>query len=167
MIKILGSVMVVSSSILIGLVAKKSLKTRINTLESLIFFLEYLNSEISYSLENLPSIFKKFNSVHITSFTDEIMLEMEKNDYSFNYIWINALKNLKAKTGLIEEYDILIKLGLVIGKYSPKEQSLLIEQCSKQLEFEYNRLKKEYKNKSQIYSACSVSAGLLLVICFI
>ena len=165
--RILGFLLIIGSSALLGINYSAEKKMRINDLNTFIYMLELLGAELSNRLYPLPELFEKISPKLIgasASFVKILNLNMsvlgEKN---FETIWSESF--FTCGPSLAEkESDEIISLGKVLGRYDLEVQLAAIEACVVSLKESEKKASCEFPQLRQLSLGLSVSAGMLLAI---
>lgn len=172
MLKVIGSIMIITSSVMVGMHFKNALSSRVKSLESFIYLLDFISKEIGVNLTGIPDIFtslKSSNSIsHLNNFISAINDKISIDDESFTFKWINTVNEYRDDLGLVDEdIRVLNQLGSVFGRYTADEQLKSIKYAKKTLEYNLRTSKAELIQKGNVYKVTSVCIGIILVLCFV
>lgn len=171
MLKIIGSIMIISSAVMVGMHFKNGLVSRVKSLESFIYLLDFISKEIGINLTGIPDIFLNLKSgsiSHLNNFIECINTKISSDDESFTFKWINTIDEYKDDLGLIDEdIRVLHQLGSVFGRYTASEQLKSIKYAKQGLEYNLRISKAELMQKGNVYKVTSVCIGIILVLCFV
>lgn len=172
MLKLLGTVLIISSFSALGMSMRQRLKTRIYALITMISALDFLCGEIRFKLTSLPEIISRLAQEGGTAaqrLFSELEQEMEKQDgLSLSYKWLKTFREVGPETGLArEEIDILCSLSSSIGQYDIEQQMKNLEYARKRLESCLVMAKSELQMRGNVYRACTIAAGIMLVLILI
>lgn len=171
MLKIVGSIMIITSSVMVGMHFKNGLASRVKSLEGFIYLLDFISREIGINLTEIPDIFLDFKGRSISNLNHFIRALNDKiasDDESFTFKWINSIDEYKDDLGLMDEdIRVLNQLGSVFGRYTATEQLKSIKYAKKSLEYNLKTSKAELMQKGNVYKVTSVCIGIILVLCFV
>lgn len=171
MLKIIGSIMIITSSVMVGMHFKNGLASRVKSLESFIYLLDFISKEIGINLTEIPDIFLSLRGSrisHLKNFIETINDKISTDDESFTFKWINSIDEYKEELGIIDEdVRVLHQLGSVFGRYTAQEQLKSIKYAKKSLEYNLRASKTELMQKGNVYKVTSVCIGIILVLCFV
>lgn len=171
MLKIVGSIMIITSSVMVGMHFKNGLASRVKSLEGFVYLLDFISREIGINLTEIPDIFLDFKGRSISNLNHFIRALNDKiasDDESFTFKWINSIDEYKDDLGLMDEdIRVLNQLGSVFGRYTATEQLKSIKYAKKSLEYNLKTSKAELMQKGNVYKVTSVCIGIILVLCFV
>lgn len=171
MLKIVGSIMIITSSVMVGMHFKNGLASRVKSLEEFVYLLDFISREIGINLTEIPDIFLDFKGRSISNLNHFIRALNDKiasDDESFTFKWINSIDEYKDDLGLMDEdIRVLNQLGSVFGRYTATEQLKSIKYAKKSLEYNLKTSKAELMQKGNVYKVTSVCIGIILVLCFV
>lgn len=147
--KILGSILILASSILASYYYEKSYKAKILNCENIIDFISYIRAQIDYFSYPINIIYQKYDKK-----TDVIEYLINNNDATKKLIDANTDKK-------INEFFSSIGMGF------KKEQLSLCDYNLELLNKKADTLKREYPNKIKVFRSMSLFIGICMVIIFI
>ncbi len=153
--KIIGSVLLLTSSLAAGISITAAMKKRIAQLEALISFISHINNVIDSFRTPVKEIFENYKNpvLEQCGFIDSLKMRG----------WESAIDTLI----LGSEREYIIEFGKSLGHGYTDEQIKLCEYTRKKLEITLAELKGKYQSNSKMYRAfCflgSLSAILILI----
>lgn len=126
MIKLIGAMMIVLTTTLIGFDISRQMEARTEELRDLIYSLQMMEAEMNYSYETLQSIFQSVGEKTadpIGLFYRQLARKLESPVAYFYSIWEQNLQFLQQTTSLKnEEIKILKQLGNNLGNHPISQQ---------------------------------------------
>ena len=167
MLKILGALMLLCGCTGIGLLQVKHMDKRIRTLQSIVCALEVMEQELSFRIPLLQEMLTA--AVQVTKGSTKMFFTSCKNELNkgfnkpFCEIWSQmAHEQLSALRE--RDFDPILALGGVLGRYDSEGQLQAIARTRKALEQEYLNAATERSNKGKVYRVVSTTAGVFLLI---
>ncbi|MTI65427.1 MAG: stage III sporulation protein AB [Firmicutes bacterium] len=168
-LKIMGSLMIIIASTLIGNIFGSKYSLRLKNIKGLINCIRLLESEILYLSNPLPEAFDnvyKKGSKNVSYIFRDIRKYLIENDdknvlESFKYI-IN--KN-KVKLSLTkDDIEILVSLASILGTSDKQDQQKHIKVIIEQLKIQQRDAFERMKKNEALYKKLGLLLGLALVI---
>ncbi len=147
--KILGSILILASSVLASYYYEKSYKSKIITCEEIIDFISFIRTQIDYFSYPVDVIYQKYDKK-----TETIEYLTQNKDGKKMLIDTSTDKK-------ISEFFSSIGMGF------KKEQLCLCEYNLELLNKKLEALKREYPNKIKVFRSMSLFIGICTVILFI
>ncbi|TCK98367.1 stage III sporulation protein AB [Natranaerovirga hydrolytica] len=171
-IKVLGILLTITSSTLIGLHYSRSLVYRLEGLQNLKKTLIMLRGEIKYSLSPLPEaledISNRSNNV-FKEFLKMVSQELKKFDgNNLHHIWCAAIEQ-KLKNTYLKKQDLLKieQIGETLGYLDKEMQINTINMYIEQLEEEIKFVSENNIKSEKLYKNLGFLGGILIAILFI
>lgn len=167
--KIIGAVLIITSSSAMGFYISSNLKDRIEDMKELKKNILILRGDIRFGNTPLPEAIGSIASRHegnLAVFFTYIYEELIKLDgIRFFDIWKIAV-NQKLKDTLLNKSDKehLVKLGENLGYLDKDMQINIIDLYIEQLEAEILEASKVLKEKAHLYNTLGVMAGIFVTI---
>ena len=164
MIRVLGSLLIASSSCWLGERQAQTLHRRRETLYDLVGSLEQLRRELEFHQTPLPELFAWL--VQVVPTRIQILFsvcEYQLREEGIMTGWSRGTEQILMLTQ--DERQTLSSLGEILGRYPVREQSEAIgavctylKQCGERAEMEYRRMGKVYRG---LGAACG---GILIIL---
>lgn len=168
-LKVIGCILIIFSSTLMGFYCSSELRSRINDLKELRKIIMLLRGDIRYGNTPLPeainAIAKRHNG-NYKSFLDKVSENLiERSGYTFSQIWTEAVEKALHTTSLNkrDKYQ-LIQLGEHLGYLDKEMQLNTIDLHLAQLDDEIQELSKNVKEKTYLYKCLGIMAGVFISI---
>ncbi|MFP4698411.1 MAG: hypothetical protein ACLFMO_06870 [Eubacteriales bacterium] len=171
-LKIIGAIITITSSALIGLYFSKSLSFRLEDLKQLKKIMIMLRGEIKYSLSPLPEALEQISKrshYPFKEFLQKVGEELKKyNGQDLQKIWEQEIDKTLLKTYL-KKGDIakLKQLGETLGYLDKEMQLNTIDMYLEQLEEEIKYAIDHNSQTGKLYKNIGLLGGILIVIVFI
>lgn len=171
-IKMIGIVCIMFSTIAIGSIYIDRDKDRLNLLKEIRKMCMLLKGSIRYSGQDLTGVMVDISSrleIRLKEFLDFIILHMEKMEGDpLCVIWENAVLNkLNYKCLKNTDRESIVKLGDILGYLDKELQIENFEQHIYELNNNIKILEKEMVERSKLYKTISITAGIFIVIIFL
>lgn len=168
-LKIVGSLLVITFSTIAGFKLGNDYKSRILELKMLKQFLILLRGEIKYhktpineALSNIYGRSGKNIDVMLKVIIDDIK---SSNKKEFAKIWEHGIIELKKETNLTDEdLQKLAQFGANIGFLDKETQINNIDLYLEKLEEDIKNLMAKLDEKCRIYNVCGVLTGIFIVL---
>ena len=171
MLKIVGSLMVISCCTLIGIGFASGLKTRAKSLNGLISALSIMKSEICDLLTPMPELLvmmSEQSSGPVKQFFLNCIDHMNSGQtIVFSKAWEYAARETSSMQISPDEILALCELGFSLGRYDVEEQRTAITRTERKLEGYLARSEAERMSKGKVCAAMGISAGLMIAIIMI
>lgn len=165
--KVLGLILIVSSSALFGLSFTAAKKDRLNGLKSFICMLNYIKAELNTNLCPLPELMKKLYSrldCAAADFVNILCINLPSlGEKDFETVWRQSL-DISSYLLNPKEMDILRGLGAVLGKYELETQNAALDGALMLLEESEKSESLEFPQLKRLSMGVSVSVGALFAI---
>ncbi|TCT16912.1 stage III sporulation protein AB [Natranaerovirga pectinivora] len=171
-VKILGIIITLTSSTLLGLYFSKSLTYRLEELHTLKKLLIMLRGDVKYGMTPLPEALEELSNRSVAPFKEffnEVSKELKKfNGNNLQLIWNSSIeKHLKSSFLKKEDLTKLMQLGDTLGYLDKEMQLNTIDLYLEQLEEEIKYLTNNNGQSQKLYKNLGVLGGLLAAIVFI
>lgn len=169
MIKIIGSIFTICSSIAIGTYFSQSLTWRIEALKEMKNCILLLKGDIRYACTPLPEAFATIGGRKKNAFGKfflKLSQQLKQLDGStFVELWKKAVETDLSQTALKKwDKESFGKLGECLGYLDKEMQLNQIDFYLSQLEEEIKQLEMEKKEKKRLYQMLGVMGGLFVTI---
>ena len=142
--KIIGSVLIIFSSVTVSFYYEKHLKEQIKSLKAILDFVEYIKNQIQFFSLPLNDIYARYGS---------------DNPY------INKLKRGETVEGLdTETQDELYNCFSALGRGFKDEQIQRLEYTNFKIKAKIETFEKEYSQKNKVFRAIAIFIGCCTVI---
>lgn len=167
--KIVGCILIILSSTLMGFYYSNELKSRVNNLKELRKLIVLLRGDIRYGNTPLPEAICAIARRHEGSFKVFFVRLSEKlgehSGNTFAQVWMEAVNSELLNTSLNKkDKSGLIQFGENLGYLDKEMQINTLDLFLTQLEDEINELSKTAKEKSYLYSTLGIMAGIFVSI---
>lgn len=167
--KILGCILVITSSAGIGFFFSNEMKYRIEDLKELRKLIVLLRGDIRYANTPLPEAISMISRRHTGCFVQFLNnVSGKSNELSgitFSSIWKEAVENTLNETSLNKkDKSYLIQFGESLGYLDKDMQMNTLDMYINQLEDEINELNKSVKEKTYLYNSLGIMAGIFISI---
>lgn len=167
--KIVGCILILSSSAGMGMYFSGELRGRIQDLKDLKRIIMLLRGDIRYANTPLPEAVQALSVRHdgkykvFFSKIAEKLLEL--GGISFGDIWKEAVKNELTNTSLSKkDLSGLAQFGENLGYLDKEMQLNTIDLYLSQIEEEIKELSKNVKEKSYLYNSLGILGGIFIMI---
>lgn len=167
--KVVGCILVILSSTLMGFYCSNQLKCRIEDLQDLRKLIVLLRGDIRYSNTPLPEAISSIARRHEGSFKRFFTKVSERlSEYggnTFAQVWKEAVEEDLLETYLNKKDKLqLIQFGENLGYLDKEMQMNTLELFITQVEEEINVLSKTAKEKVYLYNSLGIMAGIFVSI---
>ncbi len=169
MIKLIGSILVITSCSALGFYFSDELKTRINDLSEFKKLLILFRGDIQYTNTPLPEAIQALSKRHEGTY--KVFLQnisnrlLDLSGSSFSEIWKDGIKNDLDHTSLAkEDYILLNNLGDSIGYLDKNMQLNTLDLYLDQIEVTIDELNKTVKEKTHLYNSLGIMLGIFITI---
>lgn len=172
MLKIIGAIIIITSSTAIGLYYSTLAKTRVEELKDLRKCMYILKGDIRYSATPLPEAIKtvamKIES-NLSPFFNKISDELNKLEgNTFSEIWERCVKaELNQSCLSIKDKMYLVHFGESMGYLDKDTQMSTIDLYISQLDTEIDELTITVKEKTRLYNLLGIMGGIFVTIIII
>lgn len=169
MIKMIGSIFTICSSIAIGTYFSQSLTWRIEALKEIKYCILLLKGDIRYACTPLPEAFASIGGRKQNAFGNfflKLSQQLNRLDgTTFVELWKAAVETELSETALKKsDKESLEKLGESLGYLDKEMQLNQIDFYLTQLEEEMKQLEGEKKDKKKLYQTLGIMGGIFLTI---
>ena len=168
LIKIVGSLLIISASTIIGCAYSRDYARRPAQLRELQGQLQILENELSFQLNPLLEAFSTIagtGSITTNFFSSAARYLKNKRGISATRAWELAINDNISATSLVEEdKDIIIAFGKMLGSSDLEGQIRNIRLTLSQLEIQESKAEESRKKNESMYRNLGVLGGLALVI---
>ncbi|NLL00281.1 MAG: stage III sporulation protein AB [Clostridiales bacterium] len=170
--KVVGCILIILSSTLMGFYCSNELKTRINDIKELRKLVVLLRGDIRYGNTPLPEAICAIARRHEGSlkgfFTKVAERLSEHSGNTFSQIWKEAVDKELNQTSLNKkDKSNLIQFGENLGYLDKEMQMNTLDLFLTQIEEEISELSKTAKEKSYLYNTLGIMAGIFISIILI
>ncbi len=170
--KVVGCILIILSSTLMGFYCSNELKTRINDIKELRKLVVLLRGDIRYGNTPLPeaicAIARRHEGGFKNFFTKVSVRLSEHSGNTFSQVWKEAVDEELNQTSLNKkDKSSLIQFGENLGYLDKEMQMNTLELFLAQLEDEIIELSKTAKEKSYLYNTLGIMAGIFISIILI
>lgn len=167
--KVVGCILVILSSTLMGFYCSNQLKCRIDNLQDIRKLIVLLRGDIRYSSTPLPEAISSIAIRHEGSFKGFFTKVSERlSEYggnTFAQVWKEAVEEELLETYLNKKDKLqLIQFGENLGYLDKEMQINTLELFIAQVEEEINMLSKTAKEKVYLYNSLGIMAGIFVSI---
>lgn len=170
MIKFLGCLLIVFSSVFAGLSYIKKLRKRANGITAMIELLSVLKIKINYDYSPLPEILKQMHQscvYPISIFLDECVLSLNQGD-DLKAAWTNGVNKFSEQMNLTKgDTNILSEFSVCLGDSDINGQISNIQLYTEMLRNSLSEAEVILKEKSKVTLSCSLFGGLIFIVMLI
>lgn len=168
-IKVIGCILVISSTTGMGFFFSSEMKGRIEDLREFRKLVVLLRGDIRYANTPLPEAISSLARRHngrFHAFFEKVSIKLQElSGQTFSEIWKAAVGNEMKDTSLTKKDKLqLIQFGENLGYLDKDMQLNTLDLYISQLEDELIELSKSVKEKSYIYNSLGIMAGIFLTI---
>lgn len=166
MITIMGAILLISASSMLGIRKAGELSARANALAAVVSGLELLRGEMCTLQSPMPQVTERLSESapgemkHFFRRLNHSLAQL--GDHSFYELWSSAVGQSPELMLRREETDCLTRLGLSLGRYVLREQEAVINQCIAQFSDFYELAREEARVQGRLYTGLGVAAGLMV-----
>ncbi|CUH93281.1 stage III sporulation protein AB [Herbinix luporum] len=170
--KIMGCILIIFSSSLMGFYFSSQLKCRINDMKEFKKLIVLLRGDIRYGNTPLPEAISSIARRHEGNFKDFLTKVSdrlsERLGNTFSEIWTEAVEGELHDTSLSkrDKYQ-LIQFGENLGYLDKEMQMNTLDLFLAQMEEEIYELSKTVKEKTYLYNSLGIMAGIFISIIMI
>lgn len=170
--KIIGCILVITSSTGMGFFFSNEMRCRIEDLKELRKLIGLLRGDIRYANTPLPeaisSITRRHNGNYHAFFKYISTKLNEMSGHTFSEIWKEAVHKELSSTSLSKKDKLhLIQFGENVGYLDKDMQMNTIDLFISQLEDEIKELSKTIKEKAYMFNTLGIMAGIFIIIILI
>lgn len=170
--KVVGCILIILSSTLMGFYCSNELKSRINDLKELRKLIVLLRGDIRYGSTPLPEAISAIARRHDGNFKEFLVKVSERLSErlgnTFSQIWKEAVEKELYTTSLNkkDKYQ-LIQFGENLGYLDKEMQMNTLDLFLSQMEDEIQELSKTAKEKTYLYNSLGIMGGIFISIILI
>lgn len=168
MSKIIGAMLLVGSSTIIGFMMAERLNERSRLLRSLIRLLNILKTEIGFHTGLLAEVFQRAAQViHEPKMTGPLEKIAQNigfgSDFAIEQLWDDFINNPEMGALLKEDIAVLKELGVYFGSTDRKDQIEKIETARQRLEINLEEADLVRMKQARLYRYFGFAAGAAIV----
>lgn len=169
MIKVTGSILVITATSLVGIRMARDLDAQYNELHYIRQLLYQLQSEIKYSRAFLSEAFRNISRSARTPY-DVWMRQLyqrleKKSDGYFGQVWKETIDEYLINVKIPKQQKEQLKeLGNYLGNVDAELQIKHIELLGIQLELKMNEMRKDLDGKKKLYRCLGIVSGIFIAI---
>jgi stage III sporulation protein AB len=165
-------VLIILAGVGAGRLKAKTLENRVFHLQELITALKILESEMKYRLDPLPDLLLRLgrakDGMVCEFFETAGRLLKERTSRDSSLCWEEAVETVYHESAMNkEDKQILIDLGIELGKTDMMNQEGLFRRTFSMLEAQCEKAVEEKKTKGKMYQSLGTAVGILIVILLI
>lgn len=169
LLKIIGSILIISASGFIGFLYSKDCSARPQQLREIQNMLQMLENEISFLStplsEAFERIYKSSNNSISAIFKSAHEYLIDNLNYNASEAWALAVRDNIKKTSLKEEdEEILVSFGKILGSSDVEGQIGNIRLTVNQLKMQEHKAEEIRKKNENMYRTLGVLGGIAIVI---
>lgn len=168
--KILGALVILSSTIALSLIPFYHRRYRIRLLQDFLRDFRFVHNELRSNLSSVPDLmdFLRRNGGESTREVYAIIFEMINTHGTalFHDDWCSGMKRYSRYLSS-EEYDLLINVGNMLGRYILEEQLSALNHLIESFEESLSTEKLIFSEKNRLDIGIGTSLGIILVILLI
>jgi len=171
MLKLIGALMLIGGSVVIGLRAMERLSERVSVYAALIHAIQIMQAEITFRLTPLTELMKLLGGqieAPVNQLFEHCYHGLCKNESGvFSAVWDNSLRQTIGPELSLEARQNLRELGGVLGRYDAETQAKALAHMSVRMEYFLESAKREKERQSKVYGVLGLVSGLAAVIVLI
>ncbi len=166
-LKVIGAVLILTGSTILGLEKSKKEENKIRTLQDINYSLVLIKGEMVYEKATLPDIYLHLSEKlpkPYSSFYKKLCQDMEQHSgRTMEEIWMERCET-STKDWVMEETDRqeFLHLGNFWGYIDVSLQEAALELYKEKLEYRIKEMQSTIKDKKRIYSMLGVLSGVFL-----
>jgi|GEM_PF-1584947 len=164
--KIIGALLLVAASTLLGVGQARKLYYRRSCLEGVLDALRFIDAELKNGSVPIPEIFQELKRLppsQLSSFFENLNARMARfGEESLSEIWSGCVlsdNTISLSEGQRQE---LCRVGTYLGRYSETEQSDAIAVCLERLGTELTRSADKAREGAKLFTGLGLTFGLML-----
>ena len=169
MLELLGATLIVGACGALGLAARQRLTLRIAALTAMLDGVRLISAEIEGRMTPLPDVFHQLarspNRFQRRLF-GEICARMERAEsMSLGYHWSSTVRDLADELALApDDCAVLRDAAAFLGRYDAGQQVKSLDYTASRLEECRRAACAELRQRGNVYRACGVAVGILVVL---
>ena len=164
--KIIGALLLVCASTLLGIGQARKLHYRQSCLAGVLDSLRFIDAELKNAAVPIPEIFEELHrcsNSRLHGFFENLSAKMTCfGEHSLSEIWCDSVMNDRGISLSARQRQELCRLGNYLGRYSEAEQSEAISACINHLEAELKRSSDKAREGTKLFTGLGLSFGLML-----
>ena len=166
MFKLMGGIMVIAASLLLGRRKERSLKNRAVCLRQLEHSVALMEREIVERLTPLPQLLAMLSrsTGYVGMLFASASKAVETGDEPFDVLWHQALREQKELLLTEAEAEVLGQLGELLGRYSSAQQGAELGRLRERMGEFAAAAETEHLAKGKMLISCAACVGVLAVI---
>jgi stage III sporulation protein AB len=169
MLKLIGSIMVITSSSILGYLVSKEYSKRPSQLRELQVLMQVFENEISFLSSVLGNAFEKVYKTgksEVREFFYQTIKNLENNSgYGACKAWEKAvMDNIKRTSLNKEDEEILLQFGRILGSTDKDGQISNIRHLMSQLKLQEQKAEEMRKKNETMYRKLGLLGGIAIVI---
>jgi stage III sporulation protein AB len=168
MLKLIGSLILVMGSCALGFIYSNRLILRKRFLEQYLQFLNFLETQIIYSMDTPARILNKYKgSKEFEMFSSHCKKNLLKHEL-FSESWKKGLEQIKKEFGLTSaDFDLINDFGQKLGTSDIEGQISHCELHKKLITNNFEEAAQEKKQKERLYITLGLAFGASLALVFL
>lgn len=169
MLKLLGVMLVLGASAMVGISASQVLMKRRRALDAMISTIDFISSEIECRRTPIPTLIDTLaQTTHALS--AQIFRVMQQkmscaDGLSLTYKWCRAFIECRESVGMdMEETQLLCDVSSFLGKYDAEEQIKSLDYTRKQLCELRIAAEQDVKSRGKLYRTYGLAVGAVMVL---
>lgn len=169
MLKLVGSILIISSFLYAGCCAALTLKKRVRFLNDMLCAIVSARSEIVSRFTPVADVFKLLSESYDGD-AGELFYDLHtalegSGDVNLSDVWNRGIKRLVYLTR--EDADTISRYGDILGRYEPSCQGLAMDGITERLKLRLSIAEKEYEQRAGLYRGCGLGLGIIAVLVII
>ncbi len=172
LIKLVLSMVIIISGVMVGKLLSKPYENRVDHLQSMIIALNLLESEMKYRLDPLGEIFARVGrdcNGYVSTLFYKASAMLENYDLEdFNEAWNRLVLEVFSQSSLTKKDRAIIgEIGLELGRTDISGQGSIFQRIYMKLEDQIREASDINAGKGKMFTSLGTAAGILIVIILI
>lgn len=172
MLKLLGCLLVFSSSIGFACRICTDMRNHLRLLYDIRKLLSDIANETAYSMDSMEAVLKydvQSKNPYLDKICKETGKKLEKKENGCGQeLWRESIEACQNELGLTsDEKEIFIEAGAAFFGKSIHENSKGLEHYMERLDYVIDQVRNEQKEKQKVYRTASVMCGLIVILLFL
>jgi len=168
-LKLMGSVLIISASSVMGYIWSRDCSKRPQELRTLQKMLQMLETQMNFMTDVICDAFQKVSSFSTSNvslfFSGTVKILKENPGISVSEAWTTAVtENFKMTSLNKEDREILLSFGKMLGSTDMEGQIKNIRLTMSQLELQEIKAEESKKKNEKMYQSLGILGGIALVI---